>query len=109
MRLFVDEQMPPLLAQAFRERGLEAAHASDYQLVARSDDVIWRFACSEEWIVVSKDADYPARLSARPPHCPVLWVRVGNATNRLLIDTILRDLDAALAAFESGALLVEIR
>lgn len=109
MKLLIDEQMPPLLAEVPRRSGLEAGHATDFGLTGRADTEVWAFACAGGWTVVSKDADYPAMLSAKPPHCPVIWARIGNASNRRLIDAIVRDCNAAVAAIEAGAMLVEVR
>lgn len=109
MKLLIDEQLPPLLARVLRAHGFDAAHGSDFGLTGQSDAAVWGTACRDGWAVVTKDADYARRLAEPPPHCPVIWVRIGNSRNRGLIDLVLRDGPSALAAIDEGAMLVEIR
>ncbi len=49
-----------------------------------SDQVIWRYAVERGAIIVTKDEDF-AVMRARADDGPqVVWLRIGNATNRAL-------------------------
>lgn len=108
MRFLIDEQLPPLLALALRGRGFDASHVSELGLAGHDDDDVWTIACRDGWVIVSKDADYPPMLRRRPPHCPILWVRLGNVSNARLIEQVDRKFTAAVTAFSDGLMLFEL-
>ena len=48
------------------------------------DEMIWRYAAEHGAIIVTKDEDF-ANMRARVDDGPqVVWLRIGNATNRAL-------------------------
>ena len=51
-----------------------------------SDSAIWDAALSEGSIIVSKDRDFAIRAQTRPEGPQVVWVRLGNATSRRLLE-----------------------
>lgn len=108
MKFLVDEQLDPALARVLRTRGFEAAHVYELGLTGTDDLAIWRHACAHDWIVVTKDSDYADLLKRAPPHCPVLWVRLGNLRTRPLVDAIFPQWDRVVAEFQGGSMLVVI-
>jgi predicted nuclease of predicted toxin-antitoxin system len=108
VRFLVDAQLPPALARFLSERGHEAVAVRELSLRDGEDDAIWEVAKRGSYIVVTKDEDF-ARMALRlgpPPQ--VLWLRLGNATNKALLSWLEPILSDTLVALEEGNALVEV-
>jgi predicted nuclease of predicted toxin-antitoxin system len=103
----VDAQLPPSLAEALRQAGCQAIHVTDLGLLAATDQQIWDEAISRSAVLVTKDRDFPLRRAARNDGPAILWVRVGNTSNRKLIDLMLRALPAIIDAIERDEAVIE--
>jgi predicted nuclease of predicted toxin-antitoxin system len=103
----VDAQLPPSLAEALRKAGCQAVHVIDLGLLAATDQQIWDEAISRSAVLVTKDRDFPLRRAARSDGPAILWVRVGNITNRKLIELVLRALPAIIDAIERDEAVIE--
>jgi predicted nuclease of predicted toxin-antitoxin system len=84
MRFLVDAQLPPALARWFADRGLAATPVRELGLRDSDDGSIWNFAVAGDWVVVTKDEDFVVRCMSSANAPRVLWLRVGNCTNRVL-------------------------
>jgi predicted nuclease of predicted toxin-antitoxin system len=88
VKFLVDAQLPPALVSWLQEAGHDAAHVEDVGLREANDGVIWAHALRTGAIIVTKDEDFAAR-SVREATGPVIvWLRVGNTTNRVLREWI---------------------
>jgi predicted nuclease of predicted toxin-antitoxin system len=103
----VDAQLPPLLAEALRQAGCEAVHVIDLGLQAATDEQIWDEAISRSAVLVTKDRDFALRRAATNDGPAILWVRVGNTSNRKLIELVLRALPAIVTAIERDEAVIE--
>jgi predicted nuclease of predicted toxin-antitoxin system len=103
----VDAQLPPLLAEALRQAGCEAVHVIDLGLQAATDQQIWDEAISRSAVLATKDRDFALRRAATNDGPAILWVRVGNTSNRKLIELVLRALPAIIAAIERDEAVIE--
>ena len=109
MRFLVDAQLPPGLARFLAERGHLAEHVADVGLLDAPDRTIWALASSTGASLVTKDGDFVAlRALAREQGPPVVWVRIGNTTNRTLLTAFTAALPDIVAALERGETVVEI-
>ena len=108
MLFLVDAQLPPSLVEALRQAGCQAVHVIDIALQTATDQQIWDEAVSRSAVLVTKDRDFPLRRAARNDGPAILWVRVGNASNRKLIDLALHALPAIIGAIERGETVVEL-
>jgi predicted nuclease of predicted toxin-antitoxin system len=107
-RFVIDAQLPPGLAELLSERGWPAEHIDRIKLGGASDADIWKYVNARGAVLITKDSDFVqlARQDRTGPQ--VVWIRLGNVTNRALrarIGPILPDLVAAL---EAGERVVEI-
>ena len=107
MLFLVDAQLPPSLAEALRQAGCQAVHVVDLGLLAATDRQIWDEAISRSAILVTKDHDFALRRAASNDGPTILWVRVGNMSNRKLIELALRALPAIIDAIERDEAVVE--
>lgn len=107
MLFLVDAQLPPSLAEALRQAGCQAIHLIDLGLLAATDQKIWDEAISRSAVLVTKDRDFPLRRAAGSDGPTILWVRVGNVSNRKLIDLVLRALPVIINAIERDEAVIE--
>lgn len=101
MRFLIDAQLPPRLVQQFIEAGYEARHVVDFGLLQAADREIWNKAVELDAALVSKDADF-VTLRALRGGPPIVWIRFGNATRRVLAEKMKRALPDIVAAIRHG-------
>lgn len=102
MRFIIDAQLPPRLARRLVELGHEAQHVADLGMIRASDRGIWVRAAEAGAVLISKDADFMMWRALDRSGPPVVWVRVGNTSRRVLLDRIEAALPSVLAAPERG-------
>jgi predicted nuclease of predicted toxin-antitoxin system len=110
VRFLVDAQLPPALAGWLREAGHEAAHVEDFALREAPDEIIWERALETNSIIVTKDEDFPARASQfiSAPAPIVVWLRIGNATNVILLAWFEARLPSILQMIAAGDKLIQV-
>lgn len=108
MRLLIDQQLPPLLANWLIEHGEEARHVRDVGLRDASDATIWDWAKTADAAIISKDEDFAARRS-REFGPQIVWLRIGNVTNPALIAWFEQAWPRAARLLRAGEAVVEIR
>jgi predicted nuclease of predicted toxin-antitoxin system len=109
MRFLVDAQLPPTLARFLETHGHEAKAAREVGLRGADDPVIWAYAQAGAWVVVTKDEDFAERALRSQTGPQVLWLRIGNSTNRVLLAWLDPLLAGAVADLQAGHRLVELR
>jgi predicted nuclease of predicted toxin-antitoxin system len=109
MRFLVDAQLPPAFAQWLGEHGLSAAAIRDLGLRESDDGSIWNFAISGDWVVITKDEDFVARCISDADAPAVIWLRLGNCTNRVLFAWLEPFLPEIVRRLKEGEKLVEVR
>jgi len=103
----IDAQLPPSLADALRRAGCKAIHVIDLGLQAAIDEEIWDEAISRSAVLVTKDRDFALRRAATNDGPTILWIRVGNISNRKLIELALSSLPAIIDAIERDEAVIE--
>jgi predicted nuclease of predicted toxin-antitoxin system len=81
----VDAQLPPALVTRLTEQGHTAQHVDDIDLRNAEDIAIWNQALSNNAIIVTKDEDFAERTARTTSGPIILWLRLGNSTNRALM------------------------
>ena len=109
MRFLVDAQLPPALARWLGEKGFAATAVRELGLRDSDDGSIWNFATAGGWTVVTKDEDFVERCVASSDAPSVVWLRVGNCTNRVLFAWLGPLLPGIIKRLKAGARLVEVR
>ncbi len=109
MKFLVDEQLPPVLAVWLRGQSCDAAHVRELGLARGKDRQIWARAAESEAVVITKDEDYVALSRARRGEVPVVWIRIGNCTNAILLRWFAPLWPEIRRRVEAGERLVEIR
>lgn len=70
MKLLVDANLSPSVAEGLRTAGFEAVHVVDLGLVTASDDEIFDAASAEGLTVVTADSDFGMLLALRRATSP---------------------------------------
>lgn len=90
-------------------RGHEARHVLEVGLETASDAEIWNYAARGDFILVTKDEDFPQRASQPRSTVQVVWVRLGNCRTKALLASFDFLWKQVVAALEAGNRVVEIR
>jgi predicted nuclease of predicted toxin-antitoxin system len=70
MRLLLDANLSPRIAESLRAAGFEAVHVADLDLVTATDDEIFDQAAEDGRVVVTADSDFGALLAMRRATSP---------------------------------------
>ena len=70
MKLLVDANLSPRVAEALRSAGHDAFHVADHGLLTASDETIFEFAQEHAAIVVTADSDFAMLLALRRTESP---------------------------------------
>jgi len=102
VRLLLDQNLSPRLAQSLSDLFPDSVHVRDVGLSRADDDAVWSYALAQKLVIVSKDNDFRQRsfLLGAPPK--VVWIRRGNCTTAE-IEALLRTHHDDLSAFVDDA------
>lgn len=109
MRFIVDQQLPQTLVQWLAARGYEAEHVRQIGLRDADDSDVWRHALSVDAVVLTKDADFASLRSSAARGPAVVWLRVGNATTKAMVQWLEPRWSGVEAALKTGRAVIEVR
>ena len=98
MKLLIDQNLSPKLANQLAGLYPGSDHVLTLGLDCSSDDAIWNFAKANDFVIVTKDADFSDLVVVRGFPPKVLWLQLGNCTTAQVAD-VLRDNQPAVEAF----------
>ena len=109
MRFLVDAQLPPALAVWIADKGQPSSAVRGQGL--RNYDVgsIVNFSTASDWVVVTKDEDIVERALGRKDGARVVWLRIGNSTNRALFAWLESLWPEVIRQLEQGQRVIEVR
>ncbi len=98
MKLLFDQNLSHRLVRLLADVYPECLHVRDIGLNAATDTVIWDYAKTNGYMIVSKDSDFHQRsfVFGYPPK--VIWIRRGNCSTDT-IEQILRDSRETIITF----------
>jgi predicted nuclease of predicted toxin-antitoxin system len=107
MKLLLDQNLSPDLVAQLTDLYPGSAHVYPLGLDRASDDAIWHYARQNDFIIVSKDADFSERSILLGPPPKVIWIRRGNCSTRQVLEILRRHYEdiKALAEDEQVAFL----
>jgi predicted nuclease of predicted toxin-antitoxin system len=73
------------------------------------DTALWNRALQDQWIIVTKDEDFAARATHAETSPQIVWLRIGNCTNRVLFAWLDSLLPGILEGLAAGNRLVEVQ
>lgn len=108
MRFLVDTQLPREVARFFMEKGHEAEQVLDLGLAQSKDNVLWDYAIRRQAVIVTKDEDFAEWILRGKEGPAVLWLRIGNCTNNVLLTWLISLWPHILPRLAPGDRLVEV-
>ncbi len=109
MIFLVDAQLPPVLCLWLAERGHTARHVEEVDLSNAEDAAIWEYAASTEAIIVTKDEDFAERTFRTSSGPTIIWLRIGNSTNRALVQWLDPRWQVIVELLDAKNRLIEVR
>lgn len=109
MIFLIDSQLPPGLARWLNQQGHTADHVEDLGLREAEDVAIWDHALMSGAIIVTKDEDFAERTARTNAGPVIVWLRVGNSTNRALMKWLTPRWSEIIELLDAGNRLVEVR
>jgi predicted nuclease of predicted toxin-antitoxin system len=90
VKLLLDENLPDRIIPKIVDFYPDSAHVKTLSLANTDDAVIWEYAKVNNFVIVSKDADFHQRslLYGHPPK--FIYLRIGNSPTSKIVQ-ILRD------------------
>jgi predicted nuclease of predicted toxin-antitoxin system len=98
VKLLLDQNLSASLVQAPSADYPGSAHARDLDLASGTDQAVWKRACADGYIIVSKDSDFRQMsfLFGAPPKVVRIWL--GNCSTAEVL-ALLRNRESALQSF----------
>lgn len=109
MRFLIDTNLPPVLAKWLAGQGHEAQHVTELGMEAAQDRAIWQAAANSGAVIVTKDEDFALLKAANSAGPGVVWIRIGNAVRRVLLQRLAAAWPSVIARLEEGHGIVEVR
>ncbi len=90
MKLLLDENLSDRIIHRIIDLYPDSAHVKTLALINTDDSIIWEYAKLNDFMIVSKDADFHQRslLYGHPPK--FIYLRIGNSPTFKIVQ-ILRD------------------
>jgi predicted nuclease of predicted toxin-antitoxin system len=99
MKLLLDQNLSFKLCLQLVDLFPGSTHVRILGLAEASDQVIWSYAKSGGFALVSHDSDFAEMAALLGPPPKVIWLRTGNVPTFVVEQTLRREADA-IAAFE---------
>jgi predicted nuclease of predicted toxin-antitoxin system len=90
VKLLFDQNLSPNLVKGLADIYPNSTHVFLIGLDRSSDEIIWDYARDNDYVIVTKDADFSdlSVLLGFPPK--TVWIKRGNCTTTKEIETMLR-------------------
>lgn len=108
MKFLVDAQLPPALAAWLREQGHEAQAVREVGLREAHDEIIWAYAQQTGAAILTKDEDFAMRCEQVAAGPVIVWLRIGNASNKALRVWLEPRIAGIIQLVGQGSRLVEV-
>ena len=109
MNFLIDAQLPPALARWIASQGHPATHVFGVGLPSADDPVIRERARNDRAVISSKDEDFVDRWLLSDQPVPLVWIRKGNCSNRVLMAWLEPLWPDTVKRLEQGERLIELR
>lgn len=81
MKLLLDQNLSRRLVVHLAEGFPESQHVAEVGLDRADDDRVWHYACSNGYVLVSKDTDFLNRALLDDAGGKLVYLRTGNCTS----------------------------
>jgi predicted nuclease of predicted toxin-antitoxin system len=88
LRLLADENLPPRLVRDLADLFPDSSHVNFVGLASAADDLVWQYAKTDGFTLVTKDKDFASLSIARGAPPKVILLQTGNCSVARLIQII---------------------
>ena len=91
LKFHLDEHVSPQVAEGLRRRGIEASTSQERALLQASDKEQLVFACSQGWVVVTRDRDFLREAATGIQHPGIVYadmnkpITIGQFVRKLMV------------------------
>lgn len=89
MKLLFDENLSDRLVPILADFFPASSHVKAEGLMHRPDDAVWNHALRNDFVIVTKDADFHERSIIEGPPPKVIFLRIGNGPTRNVRDLLM--------------------
>ncbi len=100
--LLFDQNLSPRLVARLAGLYPDSTHVDTLGLGSAADEAIWNFARTNDYMIVTKDADFGELSILRGVPPKAIWIRRGNCSTKD-IEILLRDSYDAIVSFSDDA------
>ena len=108
VKFLLDAQLPPALAKWLQEIGHDAQPVREIGLRDADDNAIWNHAEAKGLVLLTKDEDFALRVQQTKAGPVIVWLRVGNSSNRALREWLKPRLPGIVQLVAQGGRMVEV-
>ena len=109
MKLWLDAQLPPGISPwIVATFGVDCEHVRDTVFAEKEDLAIFLALRRTGQVIVTKDEDFADLVTRLDPPPQILWLRIGNVTNRALQEYFSAVLPRAIELLAGGEPLIEL-
>lgn len=108
MTCLIDAQLPPALARVLTAAGHPSQHVANVGLLQSDDNAIWQYALANHLAIVTKDEDFATRRLFDAGGPQIVWLRVGNCSNRELLAWFMPLVSDVAARLQQREAIVEV-
>ncbi|MDX1995270.1 MAG: DUF5615 family PIN-like protein [bacterium] len=103
MKLLFDHNLSIKLVNRLSDFFPDAVHLAQVGLDAATDHVVWQYAKTHNYCLVTKDSDFNDLLGGRGFPPKVIWVRVGNCTTSDIVALLQKHHEAIVEFLENDS------
>ncbi len=104
----IDAQLPPGLVRLLISSGHSAEHVFETGGLGAKDEDIWIYAKQTGSTIITKEEDFAIKVCTGSEGPAVVWVRIGNTSNRFLMSWFSPLFPKVIDALNRGERLVEL-
>ncbi|WP_207433971.1 DUF5615 family PIN-like protein [Sabulibacter ruber] len=106
MKFLVDAQLPKALSVFINSKGVESIHTLELPDKNKTQDgYITKLAVEQQFIVITKDADFLGSYLLRKEPPKLLLIKTGNIRNSELMDLFVKNFDFMVNLFLTHSLI----
>jgi len=93
MKLLLDQNISSKITEKLQSDFQGSAHVKEFNLTQRSDILIWEFAKHNDFIIVTRDADFfdIGLIQGYPPK--IIWIQTNNPSKEYTENLLLTNKD----------------
>nr|VFJ90385.1 MAG: Predicted nuclease, contains PIN domain, potential toxin-antitoxin system component [Candidatus Kentron sp. H]VFJ91590.1 MAG: Predicted nuclease, contains PIN domain, potential toxin-antitoxin system component [Candidatus Kentron sp. H]VFJ98181.1 MAG: Predicted nuclease, contains PIN domain, potential toxin-antitoxin system component [Candidatus Kentron sp. H] len=91
MKLLLDQNISRRIAPGLQADYPGSSQAALLGLELASDAAIWQFALENDFVIVTKDSDFEEMGLIRGSPPKVIWVKLGNVTNQVILSALIEN------------------